>query len=173
MSGLIAKKKDPDVNIDTAYGTIGIRCTKLWGGAIDNAYGIHVEEGAISVKNDGGQVLVNKGQGTALKSRREPPQQAAPWPVKQLAFIAQTVLLGNQAEVLQRIAGFQGQQKLLQGQFKQFLKFGPGNMKNLVPGNLPVPGGNNLPVPGNKKGKQRSNNPFGGLPGMPSIPGGF
>lgn len=174
VSGLIAKKKDPAVSIDTPYGTIGIRGTKLWGGQIKDAYGVHVDEGTVSVKNEGGQVLVKKGEGTSLKSRKTAPPKAAPWPAEQLQFIAATVLLANEAGVLQRIVGFQGQQKLLQGNFKNFLRFkGPGGMKNFVPGgdNLPF----NTPGKDGKNGKrEKAPRPFGGgLPGAPRIPGGL
>jgi hypothetical protein len=169
LSGLIAKKKDPDVNIETPYGTIGIRGTKLWAGNLKDTYGVHVEEGAVQVKNDAGKVIVNKGQGTTLKSRKAPPPPASPFTNDQMQFIAQTVLLANAAQVFERIAGFQGQQKLLQGQFKSFLKFKgmPGNMKNLVPG------GDNLPFgPGEKNNKRKKGGGgFGGFPGAPGIPG--
>ena len=47
VSGLMTKKKDPDAQIDTPVGSIGVRGTALWGGDIDNAYGIHVDEGEI------------------------------------------------------------------------------------------------------------------------------
>ncbi|TAL40030.1 MAG: hypothetical protein EPN97_01235 [Alphaproteobacteria bacterium] len=171
VSGLIAKKKDPDVNIDTPVGTIGIRGTKLWGGTIKDSYGVHVEEGAVSVKNDGGQVLVNKGEGTSLKNRKTAPPKAAPWPQEQLQFISSTILLADEAGVLQRITGFQGQQKLLQGQFKHFLKFkGPGGIK--------LPSGGDLKIGPGKEGKNgriRKPSPFGGggFPHAPGVPGGF
>lgn len=166
LSGLVAKKKNPDVNIETAYGTIGIRGTKLWAGNLKDSYGVHVEEGAVQVRNDGGQVLVNKGQGTALKSRKAAPPPAFPFSNDQMQFIAQTVLLANAAQVFERIAGFQGQQKMLQGQFQNFLKF--KGMPN-------IPGGNNLPFPGGNNKKLKGGSPFGGggFPGAPSVPGGF
>ena len=182
LSGLIATKKDPDVSIETAYGTIGIRGTKLWAGTLKDSYGVHVEEGAVQVRNDGGQVLVNKGQGTTLKSRKTAPPPAFPFSNEQMQFITQTVLLANAAQVFERIAGFQGQQRLLQGQFQNFLKFKgmPG-----IPGggNLNIPGGGNLPFPGNnnnnnqngKEGKNKKKGSFGGggFPGVPNVPGGF
>ncbi len=165
VSGLIAKKKNPDVTIGTPYGSIGIRGTKLWAGQLKDSYGVHVDEGAVQFRNDGGQVLVNKGQGTAVKSRKAPPPPAFVFTNEQMQFIAQTVFLANAAAVLERIAGFQGQQKLLQGQFRNFLKF---NGKNLLPGNgnLPFPGNNN-----DKGNRKKGGNPFGGFPGAPSIPG--
>lgn len=175
LSGLIAKKKDPDVNIETEYGTIGIRGTKLWAGALKDSYGVHVEEGAVQVRNDGGQVLVSKGQGTTLKSRKAAPPPAFPFSNEQMQFIAQTVFLANATEVFARIAGFQGQQRLLQGQFQNFLKFKglPG-----IPGGggINLPGGGNLPFPGNdnqnnKDGKNRKNKGGFGGGGFPSVPG--
>jgi len=50
VSGLLAKKKDPDVTIRTQYGNIGIRGTKLWGGSLGNKYGVHVDEGLVRVQ---------------------------------------------------------------------------------------------------------------------------
>lgn len=96
VSGLIAKKKDPDVTINTSYGNIGIRGTKLWAGALPGGYGVNVEEGLVRVKNQGGEVLVPKGQGTSIASATAKPAAAAPsrrkrwillralfsWPVK-------------------------------------------------------------------------------------------
>jgi hypothetical protein len=167
LSGLIAKqRKTPEVTIDTPYGTIGIRGTKLWGGQVENAYGIHVDEGQIQVKNEGGAVIVDKGKGTSLRSRKEAPPAAMPWPAQQLQFIAATILLKNQAAVLERIIGFQGQQKLLRGQFKNFLK-----LKRCMPGNNLkdlVPGGDDLPIDG---GKRQRRDRKGDLP--LKMPGGL
>jgi hypothetical protein len=140
QSGAIAKKKNPDVEVETAYGAIGIRGTKFWAGDIENAYGVNVEEGRVRVRNEGGEVYVDKGKGTSLKSRKQKPSTAAPWPAKQLQLIAATVLLSRQDEVLKRVMGFQGKNNMLRGQFKDFLKM-KGGMPGLdnMPGNI-VPG---------------------------------
>jgi hypothetical protein len=167
VSGLIAKRKDPDVNLETTYGTIGIRGTRLWAGQLKDSYGVHVDEGAVQFKNDGGQVLVKKGQGTRVKDRKAAPPPAFIFNDDDMKFITQTVVLANAAAVLSRIAGFQGQQKLLQGQFKSFLKF--KGMPN-------IPGGGDMPFPGGKNNKRLKGGRFpggGGFPGAPSVPGGL
>jgi len=135
MSGMIAKKKNPDVTINTTFGNIGIRGTKLWAGALPKGYGVNVEEGLVQVKNQGGEVLVPKGQGTSIASATAKPAAAAPFPPETMAFIQNTVFLAGEAMLLKRIDGFQGQQELLRGQFKNFIKL-PGN--GLIPdGALP------------------------------------
>jgi len=157
LSGALGKTKDPDVEIETAYGAIGIRGTKFWAGEIENAYGVNVEEGRVRVRNEGGEVYVDKGKGTSLKSRKQKPSAAMPWPAKQLQLIAATVLLSRQDEVLKRVMGFQGKNNMLRGQFKDFLK-----MKGGVPGLDNMPG--NM-IPGQKGGLR------GGIP-LFEVPGG-
>lgn len=145
LSGALGKTKDPDVEIETAYGAIGIRGTKFWAGEVENEYGVNVEEGRVRVRNEGGEVYVDKGKGTSLKSRKQKPSTAMPWPAKKLQLVAATVLLSRQGEVMQRIMGFQGKNNMLRGQFKDFMKINGGipGMKtvpsNIVPGQI-VPG---------------------------------
>jgi hypothetical protein len=170
VSGLIAKKKNPDVTIDTPYGTIGIRGTKLWAGTIKDAYGVHVDEGEVSVRNQGGEVIVPKGKGTKLKSRSAPPTEAIPWQVQEVALIAATVLLKDQQGALARMLEFQKGPLKLQmiKNFKGGMPM-PGDLKNLVPGGKDMPfdiPGQNLP--GQKKDKKKSG---GGIQFTPSIPG--
>ncbi len=134
VSGMIAHKANPDVTLNTSYGNIGIRGTKLWAGALQHGYGVHVDEGAVLVKNDAGSVLVPKGLGTNIESRKSKPSNAAPFPPEAMAFIQNTVFLAGEAMLLKRIQGFQGQQDLLRGQFKDFLKM-PGN--GMIPNGMP------------------------------------
>lgn len=141
VSGLLAKKKDPDVTIRTQYGNIGIRGTKLWGGSIGSKYGVHVDEGLVRVKNDGGEVLVPDGKGTFIQSPKQKPTDAAPFPPEAMAFIQNSVFLVGEALLAKRIADFGPQQALLRGQFKNFLKL-PGNG---IPGIPNLPGNNALP----------------------------
>lgn len=166
VSGLLAKKKDPDVTIRTQYGNIGIRGTKLWGGAIGDKYGVHVDEGLVRVRNDGGEVMVPNGKGTFIQSPKQKPTAAAPFPPEALQFIQGSVFLAGQALLEKRIAGFSGQQAMLRDQFKNFLKI-PGNM----PGLENIPGGNSLPFAPNGRNKAPSpsvpKNPKDLLKGFP------
>ncbi len=90
VSGFIAKKPDPVVSIKTAYGSIGIRGTTIQCGRVKDTYGVMVDEGRVRVRNDGGEVYVNKGKATLIKSRREKPSPEGPPPeefLKGLAFV--------------------------------------------------------------------------------------
>src|SRR5690606_10605176 len=73
VSGLLAKKEIPDVTINVPQGSIGIRGTKFWGGAIDGAYGVIVGDGKVQVTTKGGSVSLTRGQGTHLRNRFEKP----------------------------------------------------------------------------------------------------
>jgi hypothetical protein len=162
ISGAIAKKKDPKVEIETGYGSIGIRGTKFWAGEIEQEYGVNVEEGRVRVRNDGGETFVDKGKGTSIKSRKQKPSDAMPWPAKKLQLIAATVLLSRKEEVLQRMLNFEGSGKndLLLNNFLK-MKGVPGVPGNMVPGNM-VPGGNIIP---GQKGGMRGNFPLFETPG--------
>lgn len=163
LSGAISKTRNPNVEVETAYGTIGIRGTKFWAGEIEQEYGVNVEEGQVRVRNDGGEVFVDKGKGTSVKSRRQKPSTAMPWPAKKLQLIAATVLLSNQDAVFKRVLGFQGKNDILRGEFKNFMKLRgvPGIPGNVIPGNN-IPGGI---IPGEKGGMK------GGFP-LLDTPGG-
>lgn len=147
VSGLVSKKERPDVNIQTNFGNIGIRGTQLWGGRIKENYGVHVTEGQVQVRNDGGAVVVDKGKGTFVKSRKEKPSAAAPFPAEAMQFIQSSVFLMGEAMLMQRIGGFKGENMILRGKFKNFQQ-----LQGILPipggGNLPIPGGNGFPFPG-------------------------
>jgi hypothetical protein len=93
LSGLVAKKKDPDVKVNTAYGSIGIRGTHFWGGHITgHAYGVHVADGAVGVNNSGGGADVGAGDGTFIGGPGEAPGKPGPWTQDQLDQIADSLI---------------------------------------------------------------------------------
>ncbi len=102
ISGLIAKKPNPDVGIETPVGSIGIRGTDLWGGSLDGSYGVYVNEGSVNVKNEGGQVQVDQGTGTSAKSRKDAPSPARQWADEQIKRIRDSVALQHRELVDQR-----------------------------------------------------------------------
>lgn len=87
VSGLLAKKENPDVNINTSYGNIGIRGTQLHCGKVKDTYGVVVNEGRVRVRNDGGEVYVDRGKATMIKSRREKPSAAGAPPKEFMEFL--------------------------------------------------------------------------------------
>lgn len=162
VSGMIGKKSDPDISINTSYGSLGIRGTALWGGRLKDSYGVHVKEGRVRVKNDAGAVDVAKGQGTMVKDRKSRPSQAAPFPEEAMQFIQSTVFLAGQAALLKRISGFRGENLKLRNQFTDFLKKG-GLPGGIIPDGV-LPDGNGK----NRKDKKGDKKPL-----MPKLPGGL
>lgn len=126
VSGLITKKPDPDVQIDTPAGSIGIRGTDLTGGDEDGQYGIHVDEGAVDVKTDAGQVRVNQGEGTSIRGRAFAPDKPRKWTQARLQRMRQRVFLQHRDLVRQRVAQIQGQHKIMQQRYKRYMQAHPG-----------------------------------------------
>lgn len=151
-SGQLAKKKDPDVSINTPYGNIGVRGTVVLGGRVKDAYGVHVQEGRVQVRNDAGAVLVDKGNGTMIKSRAEKPANQAPFPPELLNVLQTGVFLIAGDQLMKNMPGFMSENLKLQDQFKNFQQ-----LNGILPGGgkLPIPG-----MPGN-----------GGAPKAPKNPG--
>lgn len=83
VSGMLADRKDPDVAIKTAYGSIGIRGTVLWGGQVKQGYGIFVQEGRVTVSGPGGVRELPQGTG-AVFSEANPPGPANAWTLEKI-----------------------------------------------------------------------------------------
>ncbi len=113
VSGLIAKTLEPDVTIETPAGSIGIRGTKFWGGDLDSEYNIYVEDGRIDLKNEAGNVTLDKGQATAAKGRKFAPRAPDIWDTNRIGRAQKTVALRNLNLVRQRIAQNRPRQMML------------------------------------------------------------
>jgi hypothetical protein len=75
VSGKLTKLASADVSVTTAVATLGIRGTEFWGGPIDDqALGVFLIEGAVSVSNAAGeQILRQPGQGTNIATPGSAP----------------------------------------------------------------------------------------------------
>ena len=122
VSGLIGKKDNPDVHIETPVGSIGIRGTDFWAGNLDGQYNVAVNEGQVALKTDGGEEVVNKGEGTSVAGRSFRPAPAAVWKPEKLQRIASTVHLQRHEWVRQRIQAVQGRQRFLQNRYRTYMK---------------------------------------------------
>ena len=82
LSGQVSKLASRDVSVTTPVATVGIRGTKFWGGPIDNqALGVFLIEGAVSVSNASGQQVLNApGQGTNIAAPGAAPGPVTLWP---------------------------------------------------------------------------------------------
>lgn len=84
ISGLIAKKEDPDVKINLDFGNIGIRGTKVWRDLINHENDkpmcrIYVEDGEADVFNDSGKVTLGHEDGTKIKGKTNAPTAPKKW----------------------------------------------------------------------------------------------
>jgi hypothetical protein len=93
LSGQVAKLASSDVRVTTPVATIGIRGTEFWGGPIDDqALGVFLLEGAVSVSNAAGeQILSEPGQGTNIAAPGAAPGPVTLWPQNKIDRALATV----------------------------------------------------------------------------------
>jgi len=82
VSGLLSKPATSSVSVTTPIATIGIRGTEFWGGPIDDqALGVFLIAGAVSVSNAAGEQILNQpGQGTNIATPAAAPGPVTFWP---------------------------------------------------------------------------------------------
>ena len=66
VGGRIEGERNANVQIRTPVAAIGVRGTTVWGGPIDNGYGVIVLSGEVTVTGKNGTVTLKQGQGTML-----------------------------------------------------------------------------------------------------------
>ena len=83
LSGQLSKLATSSVNVTTPVATLGVRGTEFWGGPIDDqALGVFLIEGAVSVSNAAGErILSQPGQGTNIAAPGAAPGPVTIWPV--------------------------------------------------------------------------------------------
>lgn len=79
-TGKISGLKDKDVGVKTAFANLAVRGTDFWGGPIDESNGVLVLDGEVRVSTRKGKVVLGKGQGTMVASRRKKPGEIKSWP---------------------------------------------------------------------------------------------
>lgn len=103
VSGLIAKKENPDVKVNVPVGSIGIRGTKFWGGNVGSGYDVIVGEGEVELATAGGKVRIGKGQGTTVKAGAAAPETPKAWPKARIDKAVATIALKNPAVIGERM----------------------------------------------------------------------
>lgn len=96
VGGKIEGPTGGNVAIKTAVGTLGVRGTTVWGGAIDGGYGVLVLDGEVVLKTKRGSVLMRKGQGTMVYGGRA-PEAAGSWPEDRTKRAVATITISEQA----------------------------------------------------------------------------
>lgn len=94
-SGFVSKTDDPDVVINTPRGSIGLRGTVVWGGPVNEKYGVLVQEGLVEVQNSGGKTKVAAGEGTFIASPSDKPTKPNAWADETIQKAAGMVALNN------------------------------------------------------------------------------
>jgi hypothetical protein len=81
VSGQLSKLANADVSVTTPVAIVGIRGTEFWGGPIDDqALGVFLIEGSVSVSNAAGaQILNTPGQGTNVAAPGAAPGPVTIW----------------------------------------------------------------------------------------------
>ena len=73
---------------------IGVRGTTVWGGPIDNGYGVVVLSGEVTVTARRGAVTLKQGQGTMLFGDGK-LQRAAGWPAGRMKRAVASISFGK------------------------------------------------------------------------------
>lgn len=103
-SGLINKSAAPDTQIQTPYGSIGLRGTTVWGGPMDGQYGVLVQDGSVVCETDAGMVALDKNEMSFFTGRKQMPVRMAGWTPVQMERAMGMVRLKNPEAVKKRIA---------------------------------------------------------------------
>jgi len=82
LSGRLSKLAHASVSVTTPVATVGIRGTEFWAGPIDDqALGVFLIKGVVSVSNAAGQRILNRpGQGTNIAAPGAAPGPVTIWP---------------------------------------------------------------------------------------------
>jgi hypothetical protein len=94
VGGLIEGEAGSKVQIHTPVGAIGVRGTTVWGGPIDNGYGVIVLSGEVTVTGRRGTVTLKQGQGTMLFGDGK-PRRAAAWPAGRTKRAVASITFGK------------------------------------------------------------------------------
>lgn len=68
-----------NVTITTAFATLGVRGTTVWGGPLDGAFAVFVIEGEVTVTNAGQTVTLTNGEGTTIPAADGAPEAPVQW----------------------------------------------------------------------------------------------
>jgi len=124
VSGLIGH----GAAVETPVGSIGLRGTVFWGGAVEGEYNIAVLDGKVALKNDAGETLVSKGEAAAVRDRRTVARRAR-FDRQRLARMTDTVRLKNAPVLRSRVNARRQQLRQRQGALQQEQR---GKMRGMI-----------------------------------------
>ncbi len=95
VGGRIEDAGSGAVTIRTPVVTIGVRGTTVWGGLIDDGFGVLVLDGAVTVSTAAGTVALRPGEGTMIFQSTEAPSAPVVWPQEKVDRAVATVSFGQ------------------------------------------------------------------------------
>jgi hypothetical protein len=103
ISGMISDGSEPEVEIETPYGSIGIRGTVVWGGNIGKDYGIYVREGKVVFSTDREMVFLSSGTGIFIDRDTARKGAVNAWPRRKLETAKQKIAFPDQERMVRKI----------------------------------------------------------------------
>jgi hypothetical protein len=92
VSGKLGKSLGSNVSIKMPFATMGIRGTDVWGGPLDNRYGVFLASGIVTISAGGGTVVLSRpGSGTNIERVGAAPGNVTQWPKDKVARAIATV----------------------------------------------------------------------------------
>ena len=91
VGGIIDKGASPNAMLKLDYGSIGIRGTKILGAMANGSDWIYLENGKATVDNDGGEVILNPGDGTSMAGKTQAPITPYAFSPEEIAWIQKMV----------------------------------------------------------------------------------
>lgn len=111
VSGLVARKDNPDISINSPAGTIGIRGTDITAAPdADGSYDIYVDDGTIDVASGGMHTRLQRGQGTMIARRGAAPMAPQDWKQGRLERLRGALKLARGGEMRNRVQQLQPKQ---------------------------------------------------------------
>ncbi len=93
VGGRVEDVPGASVSVTTPFATMGIRGTTVWGGPLDGAFAVYVDEGEVTVTNAGQTVTLGPGEGTTITDPASVPGPVTSWPEDRIARALATVAL--------------------------------------------------------------------------------
>ena len=97
VGGRVEGLSGAKVRIQTPVAAIGVRGTTVWGGPIDNGYGVIALSGEATVTGKSGTVRLKQGQGTMLFGHGK-PLRAAAWSAGRMGRAIASITFGRAAK---------------------------------------------------------------------------
>jgi hypothetical protein len=99
VTGIIARDDQPDIEISTSFGSIGIRGTTVWGGELDDLFQVFVADGRVVYKTNRGFLTLSPGEGSNVDDIDMMPSRRAVWPEGKINRALETISFTDTAYV--------------------------------------------------------------------------